>query len=110
MSTRETKPETTAEARRIQALLFAILVIVVAAGLKVFVLAEGVDAIVHSRGDATQNARTDWRDSAGVSTNLTTWRDPREDDAEFIDRHERAVREMTKAKGNEADAWRIERR
>lgn len=91
-------------------ILSAVVLLGALACLKIWSLSGGIDILVHSRGDATQNARTDWRDSAGVSTNLTTWRDPREDDAEFIDRHERAVREMAKAKGNEADAWRIERR
>lgn len=110
MSTRETKPETTPEARRIQTLLFAILVIVVAAGLKVFVLAAGVDALIHTRFDATQNAITNWRERDGQYTSLTTWRDARESNAEFVERHESSVLEMSKAKGREADSWKVEHR
>lgn len=91
-------------------LLAAVVLLGALASLKVWSLAAGVDVLVHTRGDVTQHARTDWREASGMATNLTTWRDPRETDEEFVERHENAVREMTKAKGREADAWRVERR
>ncbi len=91
-------------------ILSAVVLLGAFACLKIWSLSGGIEILVHSRGDLTQSARTDWRESSGMSTSLTTWRDPRESNEEFIERHEEAVREVVKVKGREADAQRIERR
>ena len=73
-------------------------------------LNSSVSVLIRSRMEDTQIASARWRETNGVANSITTYREVLETEEEFIRRHMRAVREMSKAQGEEAQATREERR
>ena len=73
-------------------------------------LGKSVGVLIHSRIADTQIASARWREKNGVANSITTYREVLETEQEFIKRHMQAVREMTKAEGEGAQATREERK
>lgn len=95
---------------RTDRLLIAALALGIVASLKLWSLAGGVDVLVHTRIEDTQLATSRWREIDGIATSVTTYREARENEGEFVERHLAAMREMRDALKAEPDSERIERR
>lgn len=68
--------------------------LIAAVAFELHALRSGVDILVNTRTDLTQYASAGWREIRGVSYTIRTYRDPREEGADFARRHEEAVRAL----------------
>jgi len=86
------------------------LAILVLTQYELHALNSSVSVLVRTRMEDSQIASARWREKNGVANSVTTYREVMETEQEFIKRHMQAVREMTKAEGEDAQTTREERR